>query len=78
MNLDNIIVRIGVPLKTPLCALFRARGCWHVWTAVRDYQQPYSKWEGTYICLYDDGRTQRVTVYDDGHEDTMEIKRADT
>ena len=77
MNIDNIIARIGVSPRTPLCAIFRMQGCWHVWTAVRDYQAPYSQWEGTCLHMYDDGSMKRVTVYDDGHEDVINVKEKD-
>lgn len=74
MNIDALRDRIGIPPRTPLSALFRVESGWHVWIAVRDQQQPYSKWQGTYLHLHDDGQIDRITVYDDGHEDVMRIK----
>ena len=76
--LDLIRDRIGLPIGTRLAALFRGRGCWHVWTAVRDQSLPYSQWQGTYLSLQDDGSIDRVTIYDDGHEDIIHVKGSDT
>lgn len=67
-------VRIGIPPKTPFSALFRVGKQWHVWIAARDMQVPYEQWQGTYLSLHDDGSIDRVTVYDDGHEDVMNIR----
>ncbi len=77
MNLDAITTRVGIPPRTPLVALFRGRECWHVWIAVRDPQQVYSKWQGTYLILWDSGAVDRVTVYDDMHEEVMNVKGPD-
>lgn len=74
MVLDDLKHRIGIPLRTPLVALFRVTSGWHVWIAVRDTQLPYTQWQGTYLCLDDMGGVTRVTVYDDGHEDVMVVK----
>ena len=77
MNIDALITRIGIPPRTPFVALFRARDGWHAWIAVRDPQAQYSQWQGTYLALHDDGSADRVTVYDDMHEDIMNIKTKD-
>lgn len=74
MNLDQLEDRIGIPLRTPLVALFRVTSGWHVWIAVRDPQMPYTKWQGTYLALDDTGGVTRVTIYDDGHEAIMVVK----
>jgi hypothetical protein len=68
--------RIGIQPRTPFIALFRVKFGWHAWTAVRDMQQPYSKWQGTYLILNDDGTSRRVTIYDDGTEDVINIRRS--
>lgn len=74
MKLDDIHARIGIPPHTKLAALFRMQREWHVWIAVRDMQQPYSQWEGTRLILRDNGSVTRVTTYEDGSENVMEIK----
>lgn len=74
MILDDLQNRIGLPLRTPLVALFRVTNGWHVWTAVRNTQLLYTQWQGTYLHLDDVGGVTRVTVYDDGHEDVMVVK----
>lgn len=71
----DLSYRIGIQPRTPFIALFRVSHGWHAWTAVKDMQLPYSKWTGTYLLLNDDGSSRRVTVYDDGTEDIINIRR---
>lgn len=77
MMADTLRDRIGLPLRTPFVALFRVHNGWFAWIAVRDTQAPYSQWQGTYLHLHDDGSADRITVYDDGHEDVICIKERD-
>lgn len=37
-------------------------------------QAPYSEWIGRYLCLYDDGTMDSVTINDDYSEDVYRVK----
>lgn len=50
----------------------RRDASWFLWINTRDFVH------GTGIRLYGDGRMERVTVYEDGTEDILTIKGADT
>lgn len=69
---------IGVPPRQRVYHITRHHHeGWRVWLAVKDMQQPYSLWLGTYLLLRDDGSVTRVTIEPDGMEQIMEIKPRD-
>jgi hypothetical protein len=37
-------------------------------------QASYPDWVGRYLCLYDDGTMDSVTINDDGTEDILRVK----
>jgi hypothetical protein len=37
-------------------------------------QAPYQDWIGRYLCLYDDGHMDTVTINDDGTEEILRVK----
>ena len=80
---------IGIPHGTRLHAivlippsdsdkLYERGGETHVWTACKQRGPDYSKWQGTYLRIENNGRITRVTV-DDNYtvDDEFVIKEAD-
>jgi hypothetical protein len=62
---------VGMPLGTRLLRMIRQRDCWWLWLATSDYVY------GTYLCVYDDGRVERVTVREDEGDEIMLVRPSD-
>lgn len=62
---------VGMPVGTRLLRMIRKPGCWWLWIATSDFIF------GTYLCVYDDGRIERVTVREDEGDDIITIRPSD-
>jgi hypothetical protein len=62
---------IGMPLGTRLLRMIRRPGCWWMWLSTSDYVY------GTYLCVYDSGRIERVTVRVDEGDDVIVVRPSD-
>lgn len=69
---------IGVPNGTRLQAVVLVEDGTHIWIACKQRGPDYSKWQGTYLYVQNNGRVTRVTV-DDNYtvDDEFVIKEAD-
>jgi hypothetical protein len=62
---------VGMPLGTRLLRMVRKPDCWWLWLATSDYVF------GTYLCVYDSGRVERVTVREDEGDDIITVRPTD-
>jgi hypothetical protein len=70
----HVPIPIGIPPRTTLLHIRRHQTFWACWIGIKDMQAPYSDWIGRYLCLYDDGRMESITINDDYTEEVLLVK----
>lgn len=63
--------KLHFPPGTRLMRMDRRVGCWWVWIATRDYIN------GTYMCVWDDGHVERVTIREEEGDEFFTVRPSD-
>ena len=62
---------VHMPPGTRLMRMVRRAEHWWLWLATRDYIN------GTYLCVWDDGHVERVTIREEEGDEFMPVRPSD-